>query len=74
MPGALYDLKIINRCKTRYRPNQNERCGPVKQRETEIPTEYVNRLRSKDQRYHHTQPGQKGPMEAFELKHPGIVG
>ena len=32
--------------------------------EAEIPTEYVNRLRSKDQRYHHTQPGHKGPMEA----------
>ena len=71
---ALYDLKIINRCKTRYRPNQNERCGPVKQREAEIPTEYVNRPRSKDQRYHHTQPGQKGPMEAALQSYGGCKG
>lgn len=71
---ALCDLKIINQCKTRYPPNQNERCGPVKQREAEIPTEYANRLRSKDQRYHHTQPGQKGPMEAALQSYGGCKG
>ena len=70
----LYDLKVINQCKTRYPPNQTARCGPVSKREAQIPTEYINRLRSKDQAYHHTQPGQKGPMETALLSYGGCRG
>ena len=70
----LYDLKVINQCKTRYPPNQTAWCGPVSKREAQIPTEYVNRLRSKDQAYHHTQPGQKGPMETALLSYGGCHG
>ena len=70
----LYDLKVINQCKTRYPPNQTERCGPVNKREAQIPTEYIIRLRSKDRAYHHTQPGQKGPMETALLSYGGCRG
>ena len=74
LQDKLWDLKVINHCKTRYPPNQTERCGPVKKREAEIPNEYVNRLRSKDQKYHHTQPGQKGPMETALQSYGGCRG